>query len=245
MALASGGMGLWGDFILGDKGDKGDQSTSALVKAAGPGATAINDALNLFMASREQAGQAFDQDAVGRQNYAAQALRFARSYALPCARIWYLKAAFNHMIYEQQMERLAPGYKDRVRKLMAKEGQTSWWGVGESSPEGVPDFNQVRQQVGPTTANLSGSPNIAARGRSQSIRQGVCPAAIVTAAQTIAAPPSTYGNNRSDAVRSRKIALKNPKARATRSRQRSLRLTVTELTCLMKWWPPSWRDSNS
>lgn len=137
MALASGGMGLWGDFILADKGD---QSTSALVRALGPGATAINDALNLFLASQEKAGQAFDQDAAGRQNYGAQALRFARSYALPFARIWYLKAAFNHLIYEQAMEDLAPGYKDRVRQRMAKRGQGSWWGPAQSAPERAPNL---------------------------------------------------------------------------------------------------------
>lgn len=47
------------------------------------------------------------------------------------------------MIYERQMERLAPGYKGRARKRMAKLNQGSWWGIGQSSPECAPDFGKV------------------------------------------------------------------------------------------------------
>lgn len=70
-------------------------------------------------------------------------LRFARSYSSPVARIQYLKAAFNHVLHEQQMVRLARGYEGRVRKRLAERDQGSWWGVGQTLPERASDFHPM------------------------------------------------------------------------------------------------------
>lgn len=131
VAIASGGFGMYGDFIFADKAD---HQNNALVKLLGPGATFMDDAIKLFGASKDEVmGE-------GGKHYGAEALRFARNYAAPFTRLWYLKAAFNHMIYQQQMEKLVPGYNARIRQRMARQGQTSWWQPGEMAPERAPDL---------------------------------------------------------------------------------------------------------
>ena len=131
VALASGGFGMYGDFLFGDNTD---HQNGGLVKFAGPGATFIDDAIKLYGAS----GDELTGD--GQKHYGAQALRFARNYAAPFTRLWYLKAAFNHMVYQQQMEKLAPGYNARIRQRMARRGQTSWWQPGEMAPQRAPNL---------------------------------------------------------------------------------------------------------
>ena len=130
VAIASGGFGMYGDFLFADSAE---HQNNGFVKALGPGATALSDAYDLFNASKDEAlGD-------GQKHYGAQALRFARNYAMPFSRLWYAKAAFNHMVYQQQMEKLVPGYNARVRQRMARQGQTSWWQPGEMAPQRAPN----------------------------------------------------------------------------------------------------------
>jgi hypothetical protein len=131
VAIASGGFGMYGDFLFADHTE---HQNNGFVKVLGPGATALSDAYDLFNASKDEAlGD-------GQKHYGAQALRFARNYAMPFTRLWYAKAAFNHMVYQQQMEKLVPGYNARVRQRMARQGQTSWWQPGEMAPERAPNL---------------------------------------------------------------------------------------------------------
>lgn len=130
VALASGGFGMYGDFFFGDKAD---HQNNGLVKLLGPGATAIDDAIKLY-------GATGDELTGEGKNYGAKALQFARNYAMPFTRLWYAKAAFNHMVYQQQMEKLVPGYNARVRQRMARKGQTAWWEPGEMAPQRAPNL---------------------------------------------------------------------------------------------------------
>jgi hypothetical protein len=140
--LASGGLGMYGDFALGDKGD---HQNGALAKLLGPGATMAEDAINLFQNAKGVATNSFGMEAeLGEQTVrpdqlAAQAVRFARSYAVPFSRVWYLKAAFNHLVYDQIMNNLSPGYSARVQNRMAQKNQSSWWQSGEMAPSRAPD----------------------------------------------------------------------------------------------------------
>jgi hypothetical protein len=130
VALASGGFGMYGDFIFGDNGD---HQNNAFVKVLGPGATFLSDAYDMaHNTSSEVMGEG--------KNYGAKALQFARNYAMPFTRLWYAKAAFNHMVYEQQMEKLNPGYNARVRARMARKNQNAWWQSGEMAPDRAPDL---------------------------------------------------------------------------------------------------------
>ena len=130
VAIASGGFGMYGDFLFSDNAD---HSNNGLVKLLGPGATFIDDAIKIYGATGDAAlGEG--------KNYGAKTLRFARNYAAPFTRLWYAKAAFNHMVYEQQMEKLNPGYNARVRARMARKNQNSWWAPGEMTPERAPNL---------------------------------------------------------------------------------------------------------
>ena len=134
VAIASGGFGMYGDFLFGDKAEHQD---NAFVKVLGPGATALSDAYDMF--SRTQNELTGDGSTKPGQ-YNAKLLQFARNYAMPFSRLWYLKAAFNHMVYQQQMEKLSPGYNARVRQRMAKKGQSSWWDSGDMLPNRAPNL---------------------------------------------------------------------------------------------------------
>ncbi|MGN6479493.1 hypothetical protein [Luteibacter sp.] len=141
--VASGGLGMYGDFFFGDKGD---HQNGALAKLLGPGATMAEDAINIFhngiSAASGAAGVEPDagESTVAPDQFGAQALRFGRNYTAPLTRLWYLKAAFNHMVYNNLMENLSPGYRDRVEQRMAQRNQTTWWGPADNLPTRAPAF---------------------------------------------------------------------------------------------------------
>jgi hypothetical protein len=144
--VASGGLGMYGDFMFGDKGD---HQNGALAKLLGPGATMIEDAVNIFHNGIDAAtGAAGVEPEPGEQTvrpdqFGAQALRFVRNYSAPLTRLWYVKAAFNHMVYNEVMNNLSPGYSDRVQQRMAQRNQTTWWSPSEDVPGRAPDFSAV------------------------------------------------------------------------------------------------------
>jgi hypothetical protein len=81
---------------------------------------------------------------------AAQAVNFAHSYAMPLTRIWYAKAAFNHLVYQHVMDNMVPGYSQRVEQRMAQRHQGTWWHTGENLPARAPDFgNAVGRPANP------------------------------------------------------------------------------------------------
>lgn len=134
VAIASGGLGMYGDFFLGDSTE---HRNNGLVKLAGPGATFLDDLIHLYGDTENEAsGESITRPG----QYGAKLLKFARNYAMPFTRLWYAKAAFNHMVYQQQMEKLVPGYNARVRTRMARANQSSWWSPGEMAPSRVPDL---------------------------------------------------------------------------------------------------------
>lgn len=139
--IASGGLGMYGDFIFGDKGD---HQNGALAKLLGPGATMIEDAINLaHNAKTAGIGDAEEGQTVRPDQLGAQGLRFARNYVAPLTRLWYVKAAFNHMVYDQMMNNLSPGYSDRVQQRMAQRNQSSWWNSGDLLPSRAPDLTRA------------------------------------------------------------------------------------------------------
>ena len=142
VAIASGGFGMYGDFVFSDS----DHQNNAFVKTLGPGASFMADAYDIFHAtSAEVAGEGSTKPG----QYGAKTLRFARNYAMPFTRLWYLKAAFNHMVYQQQMEKLSPGYNARIRQRMARRSQHSWWQPGATLPERAPNMGAAVGQNPP------------------------------------------------------------------------------------------------
>jgi hypothetical protein len=135
VAIASGGLGMYGDFFLGSSTE---HRNNGLVKLAGPGATFLDDLIHLYGDTENEAS---GESTTRPGQYGAKLLKFARNYAMPFTRLWYAKAAFNHMVYQQQMEKLSPSYNARVRARMARQGQTSWWNAGEPWPSRAPDLS--------------------------------------------------------------------------------------------------------
>lgn len=134
VAIASGGFGMYGDFLFGDNTE---HQNNGFVKVLGPGATFLSDAYDMFGSTQAELN---GEGSTRPGQYGAKALRFARNYAAPFTRLWYAKAAFNHMVYQQQMEKLSPGYNARVRQRMARQGQTNWWQPGAMTPDRAPNL---------------------------------------------------------------------------------------------------------
>jgi hypothetical protein len=128
---------MYGDFFLSEGGD---HQNNAFVKFAGLGATFLSDFYDMV---NDTKAEATGEGTTKPGQYGAKMLRFARNYAMPFTRLWYLKAAFNHMVYQQQMEKLSSGYNPRVRQRLARAKQYSWWQQGEILPDRAPNMGAV------------------------------------------------------------------------------------------------------
>ena len=153
IAMASGGFGMYGDFFFGDRGD---HKNSALIKALGPGATMADDALTLAKNAMGAGANAAgvedvpgEPKAVPADKLGAQVAQFAHSYVAPLSRLWFAKAAFNHVAYQKIMDNLAPGYSQRVEQRMQARGQTNWWPTGQATPERAPSLTHITGQPTP------------------------------------------------------------------------------------------------
>ena len=63
---------------------------------------------------------------------------------IPGGNIWYGKAAFDHLIVQQVMEAMSPGYLATIRRRMEREyGQRWWWDPGTVAPQRLPDLEQA------------------------------------------------------------------------------------------------------
>ncbi len=73
-------------------------------------------------------------------NLAAQTIGDLKGF-VPFNNAWYAKAAIDHLIWQQVMESLSPGYLSSIRRRTAREyGQDWWWDVGETAPGRLPNF---------------------------------------------------------------------------------------------------------
>jgi len=135
--MAGGGMGIYGDLLFGG----GAHTTNGLAGLlGGPGASAAEDAWRLY----NEAGASLMEN--GQYKYGSKFLEFGRKYAAPLTNIWYLKAAFNHLIYHNLQEMLDPGWAARLQsKMQKKHGASYWWSPGGHGPDRAPDLsNMVR-----------------------------------------------------------------------------------------------------
>lgn len=135
-AVAGGGFGIFGDLLFAE----GAHTTNGLTGLlGGPGLSMAEDAFRLAQAAKQ------DFADTGEYNYGSKFLEFARKYATPLANIWYVRAAFNHMIYHNLQEMLDPGWSGRLQTKMQQKGVEFWWSPGPQMPERAPDFSNVIQ----------------------------------------------------------------------------------------------------
>ena len=127
---AGGGFGIFGDAMFKPNSDHTENALGKL--ALGPAFSAGSDLWNLIQAAREH------PEKFGDPNWQAQAVKFIRNNATPFMRLWYLRAAFDHMVYQHIMDMVNPGYSERVQRYMDRNRERTWWAPGETFPQRPP-----------------------------------------------------------------------------------------------------------
>lgn len=130
-ALASGGgFGMYGDLFAHGRtgGGLGPESM------AGPGIAA---GWNLIKEVRTAIGEANEGET--DHPYALSAVRWVRKNATPLMNLWYLKAAFNRLVFDQMQDMLAPGSSMKQQMRMEKRGVSYWWEPGTTKPQRAPE----------------------------------------------------------------------------------------------------------
>ncbi|HIG4094995.1 TPA: hypothetical protein ACYFO6_005806, partial [Klebsiella pneumoniae] len=124
--LKGGGLGLYGDFLLSDHTRYG---SGALASMLGPVAGLVDDVIKI--------GQGIPLNAVeGKNEQTGGDLVKLGKGLTPGANIWYLKAAVDHMIFNQMQEYFSPGYLRKMEQRSKKEfNQTYWWRPQDVTPE--------------------------------------------------------------------------------------------------------------
>lgn len=124
--LKGGGLGLYGDFLLSDHTRYGG---GALASMLGPVAGLVDDVIKI--------GQGIPLNAVeGKSEQTGGDLVKLGKGLTPGANIWYLKAAIDHMIFNQMQEYFSPGYLRKMEQRSKKEfNQTYWWRPQDVTPQ--------------------------------------------------------------------------------------------------------------
>lgn len=148
--LAGGALGYLGDAIFGILGDYQHGGIADVMM--GPQAQFFDklfkigkDHTDFFATWMEQGQDAAVRKYRGGADLAAFALRF--NY-VP----WQFKLLFNRIIGDELLRHADPAAYNRLRQkqnVREREGQGSWWGVGEDRPTRPPDFGSAFQLGAP------------------------------------------------------------------------------------------------
>lgn len=134
--LKGGSLGIYGDFLFSDSTQYGN---SPIATITGPVLGLAEDAFNLTQGNIVQALQG------KKTNIGAEVVRFVKSNT-PGASLWYLKAALDHMIFQQLQEYASPGYLARMRSRAQTDfHQKFYWDPGEAAPQRAPDATATWQ----------------------------------------------------------------------------------------------------
>lgn len=134
--LQGGALGIYGDFLYSVNQTR--YGTGPLEALAGP---TLGPLLEMGVV---QPLTAVKQKMEGRDaHYLAKVVQDIKGF-VPGGNIWYTKAALDHMIWQNVMESLSPGYLASIRAKTQREyGQQWWWAPGELSPERAPDLSNA------------------------------------------------------------------------------------------------------
>lgn len=134
--LRGGGLGFYGDFLYSEMTQ---HDTSLIPALMGPLATETEQAWNLTGAA------AFKSARGEHTDEGAKLVRWARGN-VPFLNMWYTKAAFDHLIWNNMQEAANPGYLDRMQaKAYNDKGTTWWYQPQEGAPSSAPDLAQAWQ----------------------------------------------------------------------------------------------------
>jgi hypothetical protein len=134
--MYGGALGIYGDFLTGINETR--YGSGPIEAASGP---TLGPLLELFAV---QPLNALKRVAEGKDtHFLAQEAQDLKSF-IPGANIWYAKAALDHMILQNVLESLSPGYLQAIRSRTLKQtGQGWWWTPGELLPERAPNLGKA------------------------------------------------------------------------------------------------------
>ncbi len=138
--LRGGGLGFYGDFLYSEMTQ---HDTSLIPALLGPLATEAESAWNLTGAAMFKAGRGERTDEGGN------VVRWMRGNT-PLLNMWYTKAAFDHLLWNDLQEAMSPGYLDRMKaKQESQRGTSWWWDAHDKLPQATPNPGQLwRPQLG-------------------------------------------------------------------------------------------------
>lgn len=132
--LQGGALGIYGDFLYSVNSSR--YGSGPLEMLAGP---TVRPLLEMGVVQPLNAAK---KTIEGKETHLfAQTLQNVKGF-IPGNNIWYTKAALDHLIWQQAMEQLSPGYLSSIRSKTAKEyGQDWWWTPGEALPDRPPNLS--------------------------------------------------------------------------------------------------------
>lgn len=137
--LNGGSLGIYGDFLYSINQTR--YGSGPLEALAGP---TIGPALELL---GTQPLAAIKAQTEGKESHLlAQTFADMKGF-IPGSNLWYTKAATDHIIMQNVMETLSPGYLANMRARTQKEyAQDWWWGPGETKPDRAPNFGAALER---------------------------------------------------------------------------------------------------
>lgn len=131
--LRGGGLGFFGDFLYNEM-TQNDTSLAAAV--GGPALTEAEDLYKITAGAAQKAAQG------KRVDEGANVIRFIRGNT-PYTGLWYMQAAWDHLLWNHLQEAASPGYLSRMQARAEKYGQQYYWNPDENTPARAPEFARV------------------------------------------------------------------------------------------------------
>lgn len=137
--LQGGALGIYGDFFYGANQTR--YGSGPIEALAGP---TLGPLLEIGLVA--PLGAIKKQMEGKESHFLANEFRNLKGF-VPGGNAWFAKAALDHLIWQQAMEAMSPGYLNSMRKRTAKEyDQDWWWSPGELTPDRAPDFGSMVEQ---------------------------------------------------------------------------------------------------
>jgi hypothetical protein len=114
--LQGGGLGIYGDFLFGEANRFGGGTLETI---AGPGVSAMTDAIDLLQRTRGVVTG-------GDEDLSGDAIRLLKSN-LPFANLFYTQQALDYLVWYQLQETLNPGYLRRMERRTERENDQTFW----------------------------------------------------------------------------------------------------------------------
>lgn len=131
--LYGGALGFYGDFIYSVNQTR--YGSGPIEALSGP---TLGPLLELALVQPLTAARKAIEGE--ETNLASQTLQDLKGY-VPFNNAWYAKAAIDHLVWQQVMEAMNPGYLNSIRRKTSRDyDQEWWWELGEPLPERLPAF---------------------------------------------------------------------------------------------------------